>query len=124
MKTKTNTRKSCCLILVFIILLIGCTPDPIMIERNITINRTVYLNNTIVINNTIPCDVCANCSEIESTVYDRQYVLGLIRQLKYYEKQQGLYFNDSECYWELNQSNFKLEKAEEELCLNWNSSWC
>lgn len=125
MKTKSNTRNSCyCLVLVSIILLIGCT-RVVIVDRNITINRTInrtiYVNNTIYINDTIPCNVTG--PEIESIVYDRQYVLGLIRQLKHYEKQQGLYFNDSECNWELNKSNNELKDCEEELC-DWNSTWC
>ena len=121
MKTKTNTRKSCyCLVLVSILLLIGCTKE-VIVERNVTVERIVYNNTIEYINNTVPCNVTE--PEINSTVYDRQYVLGLIRQLKYYEKQQDIYFNDSECSWELNQSNIKRKKAEDELC-GWNSSWC
>lgn len=104
-----------------IVLLIGCTKEVIVVEEvpvyiNITINNTQYINITTV----MPC----NETEINTTVYDRQYVLGLIRQLKHYEKQQDTYFNDSECSWELNQSNIKREKAENALCNNWNSSWC
>ncbi len=110
------------LLLILSLLLIGCTPNPIIIERNITINRTI--TNTIYITNTTiePCNVTE--PEIDTTIYDRQYVLGLIRQLKHYEEQQDLYFNDSECSWKLNQSNIRREKAEEELCDNHNSSWC
>lgn len=116
------------ILVILVLLLIGCTPNPIIIERNITVNRTVYVNqtiyvnNTIYINDTVPCNITE--PEIDTTIYDRSYVLSLIRQLKYYEKQQDKYLiNNSDCDWELNQSNIKREKAEIELC-QWNISWC
>ena len=121
-KTKINNRtKYYTIILTLCLLLIGCSP--IIIERNNTINRTInhtiYRNNTII----IPCNQTE--PEIDTTIYDRDYVLGLIRQLKHYEKQQDDYYNynDTNCLYDLNQSNIKRTKAENELC-QWNSSWC
>jgi len=70
-------------------------------DRNITNECPVYNNNT-----------------------PRERELELIRRLRYHEEQQNLYFNDSECNWELNQSNKELEKCENELCYEWNESWC
>ena len=122
MKTKTNIGKSYyCLILVSIVLLIGCTPDVIYIDRNntIIIYNTTYINRTI--NNTIPCNL--TCLGPENITYDRSYTLELIRRLKYLEGQQDRYWNDSECNWELNKSNNELEECEDELC-EFNSSWC
>lgn len=108
-----------------VLLIVGCT-NPEVIYINRTINGScipIIINNTITINNTIIEPGNVSCPEVSSTIYDRQYVLGMIRQLKYYEDMQDLSFNDTECQWELNQSNVKLNIAEEELC-NWNSSWC
>jgi hypothetical protein len=33
-------------------------------------------------------------------------------------------WNDSECHDELNNTTKKLKDCEEELCYEWNSSWC
>lgn len=123
MKTKANIRKSCyCLVLVSILLLIGCT-RVVIVDRNITVERIVYNNTIEYINNTIigPCNVTE--PEINTTIYDRQYVLSLIRQLKHYEKQQDMFINDSDCFDELNTTNYQLEECEEELC-EFNSTWC
>ena len=103
------------------LLLIGCSPSIIIVERNVTVEKIVYNNTIEYINNTIiiPC----NQTEPEIDSYDRSYMLSLIRRVKFLEGQQDKYFNDSECSWELNQSNTNREKAENELC-EWNSSWC
>ena len=116
MKTKNITI----VMVIGLVLLIGCTPNPIIIERNITtyINRTI--NHTITINNT--CNITEPI--INTTIYDRDYVLGLIRQLKKYENQQNLYFNNSDCYDDLNKTQTELYKATNELCNEWNHSWC
>ena len=111
------------LLFILSLLLISCTPNPIIIERNITINRTTYVNNTIYINDTIPCNLTCHEPEIDTTIYDRDYVLSLIRQLKHYEKQQDKYWNDSECHDDLNRTEFKLEECEDELC-DYNLTWC
>ena len=124
LKKKKEERKRSLyfLLLILSLLLIGCTPNPIIIERNITINRTI--NNTIYITNTTiePCNVTE--PEINTTIYDRDYVLSLIRQLKHYEKVQDKFVNQSSCMNDLNRTEAKLEKRELELCDNWNSSWC
>ena len=108
--------------LCLVLLIVGCSPDVVYVYENHTtyINRTI--NNTTIINNTIPCNITR---EINTTIYDRQYVLGLIRQLKHYEKQQDDYYNHNEtdCQYDLNQSDIKLYKAVNELC-QINSSWC
>jgi len=102
----------------FIVLLIGCSKE-IIVEKEVIINRTIYVNNTIYINDTVPCNI--TCPEPEdNNTYNR---LELIRRLEYLEGQQDLYFNDSECAWELNQSNIELEECKNELC-EFNSSWC
>jgi len=111
--------------MVMCLLIVGCS-NPIIIERNITVERIVYNNTIEYIDNTVPCNPCnLTCPEpeIDSTVYDRQYVLGLIRQLKYYEEHQDKFVNQSSCMDDLNRTEYKLELAEEELC-QWNSSWC
>ncbi len=104
-------------------LLIGCS-SVIYIDRNHTVYINETINHTIYVYNTTiePC----NNTEINVTIYDRAYVLGMIRQLKRYEDQQDTYYNynETDCMWELNQSNIKREKAELELCVFWNMSWC
>ena len=101
-----------------LLIILGCTPNPIIIERNITINRTI--NHTIYITNTTiePCNVTK-----VNTSFDRSYTLELIRRIKFLEGQQDKYWNNSECSWELNKSNYELEECEEELC-EFNSTWC
>jgi len=104
--------------MVMFLLLIGCTKEVIVTEE-VIINRTIYLNNTIIINNTVPCNITES-----KDYYDRDYVLGLIRQLKKYEKQQDLYFNNSDCYDNLNRTETELKECEYIMCREWNSSWC
>ena len=109
--------------MVMVLLIVGCS-NPTVITINRTINHTIYKNNTIYINNTIiePCNVTG--PEINIS-FDRSYTLELIRRIKYLEGQQNKYFNNnSDCDWELNQSNIRRKKAEDELCDNWNSTWC
>lgn len=127
MKIKKNIRKVYCwLVPVFIILLIGCTPNPIIIERNITINNTIYnityINNTIYINDTVPCNITEPKPEINIS-FDRSYTLELIRRLKFLEGQQNQFINHSDCFDELNTTTIKLDKCTDELCYE-NSSWC
>lgn len=108
--------------MVMCLVLIGCTKE-IIVEKEVIINRTI--NNTQYINITTiePCNLtCQDCPPYSE--YNRDYVLGLIRQLKKYEVRQDRCWNTSECYDDLNKSNFKLEECKEELCDNWNSSWC
>ncbi|KKK89278.1 hypothetical protein LCGC14_2734750, partial [marine sediment metagenome] len=95
-------------------------PSTIYIDRNntIIIYNTTYINRTI--NNTLPCNIT---KPKINTSFDRSYMLSLIRRVKFLEGQQDKYWNNSECSWELNRSNVKLDIAEKELC-EWNSSWC
>jgi len=107
------------LLLILLFFLMGCTKEITIIE---TINETIYINQTI--NNTIYIynTTIEPCNE---TLYNRDYVLGLIRQLKHYEEQQDIYYNynDTNCFYDLNQSNIELNKCKHELCYE-NSSWC
>lgn len=111
--------------IVLLVLLIGCSPDILYIDRNNTIyvNRTFYINQSINNCTTPVCEVCLEANSFQTGVYDKDYVLSLIRQLKKYEAKQDKEFNETECKWELNKSNAKLEKTNTELC-RWNSSWC
>ena len=99
--------------MVFVLLLIGCA-NPTVITINRTINYTIYKNNTIYINDTVPCNITEPI--INTTIYDRDYVLGLIRQLKRYENQQNLYFNNSDCYDNINRTETKLKECEDIMC--------
>ena len=105
-----------------IILLIGCT-RVVIVEKNNTIYNITYINNTNYINDTVPCNVTGPEPEINTTIYDRDYVLSLIRQLKHYEKVQDRFVNQSSCMNDLNRTESKLEERELELC-EWNSTWC
>ncbi len=107
------------LLLILSLLLVGCTPEPIIIERNITVERIVYNNTIEYINNTIiePC----NQTEQDNHSVSR---LELIRRLKKYEKVQDQFVNQSSCMLDLNNTEYKLKERELELCDNWNSSWC
>lgn len=111
-------------LILILLLLIGCSK----------IDEPICENNTIVINNTINKTITVfneTIKYINKTCNITQYEykgttsreLELIRRIKYLEGQQHLYFNDSECNWELNNTENKLKECEEELC-EWNSSWC
>ena len=109
------------ILMVMVLLIVGCS-NPTVITINRTINHTIYKNNTIYINDTVPCNITEPI--INTTIYDRDYVLGLIRQLKKYENQQDLYLNNSDCYDDLNRTETKLDVCEDIMCREWNSSWC
>ena len=138
MKEKERKGALVFLLLILSLLLIGCTPNPIIIERNNTINRTIYVNNTIYINDTIPCNQTS--PEINIT-YDR---LELIRRLKYLEGQQDKrIINETECMphnateenlkecWgdrdrymdDIYELDDELDECETRLC-DINSTWC
>ncbi len=111
-------------IIVIIVNIDGCTT---IIERNITrnitinrtINNTIYIYNTTIEQCNITCKNCPPCSE-----YNRDYVLSLIRQLKRLEENQDKYWNNTECYDDLNHTDIELKECKAELCNEWNSSWC
>ncbi len=112
------------IILLFTILLIGCSKidEPICENNTIIINNTIkeiqYINNTIEINKT--CNTTVKYEYKGTTTRE----LELIRRIRFLENQQDKYWNYSECDWELNESNKDLKECEEEICDNWNSSWC
>ncbi len=108
--------------MVMVLLIVGCS-NPTVITINRTINKTIYLNRTIIINNTIPCNITKLEPEINIS-FDRSYTLELIRRIKFLEGRQDLYWNDTECHYDLNRTEVRLEECEEELCNEWNSSWC
>jgi len=116
------------IILLTLILLMGCStyreildeeePQPQIIEKEIIKEKIVYRNITI----KEPCNLtCPECPVYTGT---KERELELIRRLKFLEGQQDKYFNDSECNDELNKTNKELEECKEELCYEWNSSWC
>ena len=124
------------LLAIFLVLLTGvlcgCTEVITITE---VINKTIYINRTV----TIPCNITesnnttttSNTTNLfivnMSTVFsicDRDYVLGLIRQLKHYERTQDRFINHSDCFDTLNNTKIELEECKEELCIEWNSSWC
>ncbi len=112
--------------LALLIIVVGCTnPDVIYINRTIYNDSCipVIINNTITINNTIPYNLTCPESEI-NTSFDRSYTLELIRRIKFLEGRQDLYWNDTECHYDLNTTEVKLKECEDVMCNEWNSSWC
>ena len=107
-------------ILLFTILLIGCSQDYPECE-NIT--------NTVTVNNTVTIESIKYVNQTCNTTVKYQYKgtttreLELIRRLSYCEGQVDKYFNDSECNDNLNKTENKLIDCEDELC-KVNSSWC
>ena len=112
-------------------LLVGCSAykelideEPQVIEKEVIKEvikeKIVYLVKNI----TIPC----NTTDVICPIYNntpRERELELIRRLRYLESQQNLYFNDSECNWELNRTKIELEDCKDELCdCEYNNSWC
>ncbi len=109
-----------------VLLIVGCS-NPTVITINRTINHTIYKNNTIYINNTIiePCNTtCPVLDDCPASGFNREYTLSLIRRVKFMEGQQDLYWNNTECYYDLNWTEVKLEECEDIMCNEWNSSWC
>ena len=115
-------------ILLFTILLIGCSQDYSECENStVTINHTINntITNTIIeikyINNTynLTCNTTKRYEYKGTTTRE----LELIRRLNFYEGQMDKYFNDSECNDNLNKTEHKLVDCEDELC-KINSSWC
>ena len=112
--------------MVMVLLIVGCT-RVVIVDRNITVERIVYNNTIEYINNTIiePCNLtCPALEDCHSSGFNREYTLSLIRRVKFLEGREDLYWNDTECHYDLNRTEAKLEECEEELCGNWNSSWC
>ncbi len=112
------------LVLALLIVVVGCTnPDVIYINRTIYNDSCIpiIINNTIIETCNITCPVLEDCP---STGFNRDYTLSLIQRVKFLEGRQDLYWNDTECHYDLNRTEFKLEECEEEICDNWNSSWC
>lgn len=114
---------------IFLLFLMGC--GYVAVDRNVTIEveveKIVYVDRNITVstnNETPDCPSVAVCGECADGQYSRNYTLGLIRQLKRYERNQDKYFNDSECIEELNQTKIKLNATVWELCHNWNVTWC
>ena len=116
-------------ILLISILLMGCSiykevidEEPQMIiEKEVIKEKIVYIDRNI----TIPCNVTCSEEDVElMNKFSSDRELELIRRLKFLEGQTDKYFNDTECRDELNETNVKLEDCEEELCDEWNSSWC
>lgn len=115
-----------CILLLTILLLVGCVPRIIQVNNTVYTNRTIYINDTITIYNTTACQVCnttINITAKNDTTLGASK-LELIRRIQWLESQQTKYFNNSFCDDELNTTEVKLSKATEELCNEWNSSWC
>lgn len=129
MGSKKNTISRMCLILVSLLILTsGCTQRVVYVNnthtlyRNVTVNNTVYKNITTILPPDVVCPKVVNSNASEEG-YTREYILGLIRQLKHYEKIHERYWNHSECFDSLNRTNEELYRAKYELC-QWNVSWC
>jgi len=114
------------LFLVYVIIInTGCTfvkellleEEPQVIEKEVIKEKIVYRDRNV----TIPCDETP-----PPTIYNgsKARELELIRRLKFLEGQTDKYFNDSECNDNLNKTKDRLDKCENELCVEWNSSWC
>ena len=95
-------------------------PQKQAIEKEVIKEKIVYRDRNITINNTIPCKL--TCLTYNNTPRERE--LELLRRVKFLEGQTDKYWNDSECHWELNKTKNELNGCEEELCNEWNSSWC
>ena len=87
---KQTTKCITIIAVLVLIILSGCTANPIIIERNITVERIVYNNTIVYINNTINntlAEQCPNDTRLE-----------LIRRIKYLEGQQDTYIiNETDC---------------------------
>ena len=109
---------------VFISILAGCStykeildePEqkPEVITKEVIKEKIIYKDRNI----TIPCNI--TCPETDCPA-DK---LELIRRISFLESQTDKYWNNSDCFDELNTTKVKLEDCEEELCYEWNSSWC
>ncbi len=119
--------------IVVLLLITGCS-RPIVINPdwacNLTLNTTyIYITNTT--NNTIYRDrvnqtVCDPCIQqpCRTGGYSRIYVNSLLREIKILQWNQDKFWNYSDCLVDLNNSQDNYMKAKEELCNEWNASWC
>ena len=121
---------------VFISILAGCStykeildePEqkPEVITKEVIKEKIVYRDRNI----TIPCENITEIINITCPKYQYETAnpssreIELIRRIRFLESQTDKYFNDSDCNDELNETKVKLEDCEEELCYEWNSSWC
>jgi len=96
--------------------------EPEVIEKEIIKEKIVYRNITIKEPCNLTCEPCIDNLTIYSTEVPRE--IQLIKRIKFLENQQNKYFNDSECNDNLNKTEKKLDDCKEELCDEWNSSWC
>lgn len=110
------------IVIVLVLLLVGCSPSIVYVDRNNTIyiNQTVYKNRTILIGCNETCQEPEPCQDNNAVSN-----IELIRRIKSCEKRSDDYitYNESVCMYDLNQSNIEKDKALDELC-EWNSSWC
>ena len=115
MKVPTNNKYNCPPILNQ-----SRTERLVYVDRNITVykNQTTYLNGTECI-----CEEVL-CEENTTSGYSKAYVLNLIRQIRVCDKHTDNYGNSNETLADLNTCIDKLEDCENELCNEWNSSWC
>jgi len=121
--------KKLILILLIGILLIGCSTykellpeqEPQIIREEVI--KEVIKEKIIYRNTTIPCNITPECPEYNYTSSTNRE-LELIRRIKFLEGQQDKFINHSDCFDDLNKTKIKLEDCEEELCYEWNSSWC
>jgi len=112
------------------ILLIGCTmydevlgkeePELKIIEKEIIKEKIIYRDRNII----IPCNATniTKCPEYNYTTTNRE--IELIRRIRLLENQQDRFINHSDCFDDLNKTKKKLEDCKDELCGEWNSSWC
>ena len=115
-------------ILLISILLMGCStykeildqeePKPQLIEEVIK-EKIVYIDRNITIKE--PCNITQQECNYTSSISRK---LELIRRIQFLEGQQNKFINHSDCFDVLNKTEVKLEECEEELCDEWNISWC
>ena len=109
-----------------LVLLIGCSPRIIEIDRIEYVNQTKYVNVTTVIDNTIECAVCNTTPIIANNITVgncSKRKIDLIQRIQWLESQQTEFINNSYCSYELNITKNKVKEMRNELC-DWNISWC
>ncbi len=103
-------------LVVLSLVLVGCVRY-VDVEKNVTIEKIIYQNVTTIVKE--ECNTTFN----DQWDISKSRELELIRRLRFLENNQNLFWNDSECHDELNNTIVDLDYCEEEMC-EWNSSWC
>jgi len=97
------------IILLTLLLIVGCSPRIIEVDKPIYINQTIYKNNTIEVNRTVYLNNCTTVNqvsindtavEIRNVTYiyacNSSVVTALVQKIAWYESREEMYLNSTD----------------------------